>query len=350
VLQWLTFCNTELQKLTDDKLFQLNRHLVDRTFVATSHLSLADLLVFSCVSGAVASLPSAQTDQLCNLLRWYDLVQSTTAAASIFGRVSVQKPWLNSAPILEPAQAPQSKSSGSSSTAAAAPKPEKRPQTGADAKPSEGAASAAAKAECPPKGKPDSSSAAGAPEPEKRPPADKAAKDKPSSKKQEAEVSVAMADIRVGTIVKVWRHPNADALYCEEIDVGEEKPRQVVSGLVKFVPEDGMINRRVVVVCNLKPAKMREVMSYGMVLCASNEAHDKVEPLAPPQGVPNGERVRFEGFDGEPEEVLNPKKKVWDKIAADLTTNSEGVAQYKDSAFLTSQGPCTASIAGGTVN
>jgi len=40
---------------------------------------------------------------------------------------------------------------------------------------------------------------------------------------------------------------------------------QVVSGLVKFVPEDKMQGRRVVVVCNLKPAKMRDVMSYGMV-------------------------------------------------------------------------------------
>lgn len=40
---------------------------------------------------------------------------------------------------------------------------------------------------------------------------------------------------------------------------------QVVSGLVKFVPEAQMQNRRVVVVTNLKPAKMRDVMSYGMV-------------------------------------------------------------------------------------
>lgn len=45
-------------------------------------------------------------------------------------------------------------------------------------------------------------------------------------------------------------------------------PLQVVSGLVKFVPEDKMLNRRVVVVTNLKPAKMRDVMSYGMVSLA----------------------------------------------------------------------------------
>ena len=40
---------------------------------------------------------------------------------------------------------------------------------------------------------------------------------------------------------------------------------QVISGLVKFVPQEKMQGRRVVVVCNLKPAKMREIMSYGMV-------------------------------------------------------------------------------------
>jgi hypothetical protein len=45
-------------------------------------------------------------------------------------------------------------------------------------------------------------------------------------------------------------------------------PLQVVSGLVKFVPEERMAGRRVVVVCNLKPARMRDVMSYGMVRTA----------------------------------------------------------------------------------
>jgi tRNA-binding EMAP/Myf-like protein len=95
---------------------------------------------------------------------------------------------------------------------------------------------------------------------------------------------------------QVGRHPNADALYVEDIDLGEASgPRQVVSGLVKFVPEERMQGRRVVVVCNLKPAKMRDVMSYGMVLCASNEAHDQVDPIIPPEGVPLGERVTFEG-------------------------------------------------------
>jgi tRNA-binding EMAP/Myf-like protein len=51
--------------------------------------------------------------------------------------------------------------------------------------------------------------------------------------------------------------------------VGESSPRTVVSGLVNYVPVEEMQGRMVVVLCNLKPAKMRGVESNGMVLCAS---------------------------------------------------------------------------------
>lgn len=83
------------------------------------------------------------------------------------------------------------------------------------------------------------------------------------------EITPSRLDIRVGRIVEVSRHPDADSLYVEKIDLGEENPRTVVSGLVKFVPIEQMKDRLVVVLCNLKPAKMRGVESAGMVLCAS---------------------------------------------------------------------------------
>lgn len=50
---------------------------------------------------------------------------------------------------------------------------------------------------------------------------------------------------------------------------GEAEPRQIVSGLVQYVPIEEMKGRNVVVLCNLKPAKMRGIESAGMVLCAS---------------------------------------------------------------------------------
>lgn len=77
-------------------------------------------------------------------------------------------------------------------------------------------------------------------------------------------------DIRVGKIVDVSKHPDADTLYVEKIDLGEEAPRTIVSGLAKFVPIEEMQNRFVAVLCNLKPAKMRGIESQGMVLCTSS--------------------------------------------------------------------------------
>lgn len=76
-------------------------------------------------------------------------------------------------------------------------------------------------------------------------------------------------DIRIGKIVEVSKHPDADTLYIEKIDLGEAEPRTIVSGLAKFVPIEEMQDRLVTVLCNLKPAKMRGVESKGMVLCTS---------------------------------------------------------------------------------
>lgn len=59
-----------------------------------------------------------------------------------------------------------------------------------------------------------------------------------------ATEDVSRLDIRVGKILACKKHENADSLYIEEIDVGEEAPRQVVSGLVKFVPLDGIQRKK----------------------------------------------------------------------------------------------------------
>lgn len=53
---------------------------------------------------------------------------------------------------------------------------------------------------------------------------------------EDAKVDVSRLDLRVGRIVTAKKHPDADSLYVEEVDVGEEAPRTVVSGLVKHIP------------------------------------------------------------------------------------------------------------------
>ncbi|XP_042485777.1 probable methionine--tRNA ligase [Macadamia integrifolia] len=166
----------------------------------------------------------------------------------------------------------------------------------------------------------------------------------------EAEISISRLDIRVGLITKVQKHPDADSLYVEEIDVGEGAPRTVVSGLVKYIPLEEMQSRKVCVLCNLKPATMRGIKSQAMVLAASNGDHTKVELVDPPQLAPVGERLKFPGFDGEPDSVLNPKKKVWETLQVDLHTDLELVARYKDTPFTTSAGVCgVKSISDGTI-
>lgn len=164
----------------------------------------------------------------------------------------------------------------------------------------------------------------------------------PSPSKQKApvdEISPHRLDIRVGKIVEVMKHPDADALYVEKIDVGESSPRTIVSGLVNYVPIEEMQNRMVVVLCNLKPAKMRGFESNGMVLCASVDEPRAVEPLIPATGSSPGERVLVEGYEaGTPDEVLNPKKKIWEKLQVDLRTTANCEAQWQGNALSTRSG------------
>ncbi|XP_068798055.1 aminoacyl tRNA synthase complex-interacting multifunctional protein 1 isoform X2 [Struthio camelus] len=122
-------------------------------------------------------------------------------------------------------------------------------------------------------------------------------KQQPAAGSSESKpVDVSRLDLRVGCIITAEKHPDADSLYVEQVDVGEASPRTVVSGLVKHVPLDQMQNRMAILLCNLKAAKMRGVVSQAMVMCASSP--DKVEILTPPPGAVPGERITFEGFPG----------------------------------------------------
>ena len=160
----------------------------------------------------------------------------------------------------------------------------------------------------------------------------KPAKPKPDAKlaggATDAEpVDVGLLDLRVGRIVSAEKHPDADSLYVEQVDVGEAAPRTVVSGLVRFIPVEEMQDRMAVLLCNLKPAKMRGVTSQAMVMCASTP--DKVEILAPPAGAQPGDLVTVEGFVRRADAQLNPKKKIFEQVAPELKTDGEKRATYR---------------------
>eukprot|EP00124_Ichthyophonus_hoferi_P002923 Ihof_evm1s224 gene=Ihof_evmTU1s224 len=171
----------------------------------------------------------------------------------------------------------------------------------------------------------------------KKEPKAKAAKggNKPAAVERAADIS--RIDLRIGRIITAKAHPDADSLYVEEIDVGEETPRTVVSGLKNFIPIEDMQNRMVVVMCNLKPVSMRGIKSCAMVMAASNADHTIVELLEPPVGCKPGDKVTFPGYEnaGAPDVQLNPKKKVWEAVQPDLSTTDDLVAVYKGNVAFT---------------
>ncbi|RVW68080.1 putative methionine--tRNA ligase [Vitis vinifera] len=136
-----------------------------------------------------------------------------------------------------------------------------------------------------------------------------------------SEVSISRLDIRVGLIKKLRN----------------------IRMLTPFITEKS------VVLCNLKPATMRGVNSSNG--SCSDKNGTKVELLEPPHSASVGERVTFPGFEGKPDRVLNPKKKIWETLQSDLHTDAQLFAFYKDVPFTTSAGVCKVqSISNGVIS
>ena len=74
--------------------------------------------------------------------------------------------------------------------------------------------------------------------------------------------------LKVGQIVEADKHPNADRLLALKVEVGEDRPRSIVAGIAaKYDPSD-LVGKNIVIVANLKPRKLRGVLSEGMLLAA----------------------------------------------------------------------------------
>lgn len=98
----------------------------------------------------------------------------------------------------------------------------------------------------------------------------------------------AKVKLQVGEIVSSKRHENADKLLVSQIKIGDEI-RQIVSGIAKYYDPADIIGKKVIVVTNLKPVKIRGVESNGMVLCAADG--DELE-LINVNKLPSGSTVR----------------------------------------------------------
>ena len=223
---------------------------------------------------------------------------------------------------------------------------------------------------------------------------------------------LSMINFVVGTIKEVTEHPDADKLYIVNIDIGEKyyhvgeddddaaavshndmdgtlmdnagsehdypdgggiglggiddddddirdsdnpatqvrnKLRTVLSGLREHYPnKEDLVGKRVIVVENLEPRKMRGIRSAGMILCGSSptegEGKDStrtVRVLDIPDDVPNGERIEFPApHNGPAAPVLKKKlKRCFEQVAPKLRTDADGLVCFGELPFMTSQGP-----------
>ncbi|CAI2731629.1 unnamed protein product [Schistosoma spindalis] len=155
-------------------------------------------------------------------------------------------------------------------------------------------------------------------------------------------------DIRVGLILSVKIHPNADSLFIEEVDFGSSiGKRTVISGLVGLYPMEKLLNCYGVFVINLKPVKIRGIESQAMLLCASYTEKSssllKVQPihLSNKQNPILGERFVFHSFVDnsksssslsfrEPDKLLSSKTKLWEQLCPDLSTSINQYIQWRD--------------------
>ncbi len=112
--------------------------------------------------------------------------------------------------------------------------------------------------------------------------------------KVEEEVSYATIDdfskltLKVGEVLECKKHPNANKLLVSLIDC-QDKIHQVVSGVADFISPEAMVGKKVVVITNLQPIKIRDVLSEGMLLVAENKKQQEVIEI---KNLPKGSIVR----------------------------------------------------------
>ncbi|KAG0441535.1 Tyrosine--tRNA ligase, cytoplasmic [Dictyocoela muelleri] len=106
-------------------------------------------------------------------------------------------------------------------------------------------------------------------------------------------------EIRVGKILKIWDHPNANSLYVEEVDIGRKI--QVVSGLKNIIDKSLLEGRCFLFMISMKKSKLRGEVSEGMILCAIDD--NLITPIYAPVDKP-GEIL----YVGAKKNFIEPKK------------------------------------------
>ena len=280
IADWLSSVHSTLALINDDALKVLNDALLDRTFLvaSTSSIStsfgtspsLADVVVAAHVADACSAFPEAQLAHFPCVARWYDHVAALIGGKFVEGKPLLPRGRLDRPSLKAPAtpgaagagtvapakgKGDDAKKKGGAAAAAAA--ATAAPAAAAGAAAATGAAGAATAA-VPAAAEGDAAAGGGGKKKEKKA---KAAPAAPAADTAPARPDDAfdLLDVRVGKVVAAQKHPDADSLYQEEIDLGEESgPRTIVSGLAKWIPLEQFQGRMVCVVTNLVKERERE--------------------------------------------------------------------------------------------
>lgn len=140
-------------------------------------------------------------------------------------------------------------------------------------------------------------------------------------------------DLRVAEILDVKDHPDADKLYMLHVDLGDLGKKVLVAGMKKYYSAEELKGKKIVMVANLKPAKIRGVTSNGMLLAAEDKAG--VVSLLKPGDIKAGSEVFVEDIDRKPVKLLDfdEFKKISMKI------NNKQQAVYNNKVLKTKSGP-----------
>jgi len=115
----------------------------------------------------------------------------------------------------------------------------------------------------------------------------------PPTADEQIDIDVfAKVKLRTATIESVESVPKSKKLYRIQLDVGELGKRQIVSGIAQHYTPEQLVGRQIVIVANLKPAKLMGVESQGMLLAASTEGDEVLSLLTPDKQISTGARVR----------------------------------------------------------
>ncbi|KAF8827661.1 hypothetical protein HHX47_DHR4000199 [Lentinula edodes] len=289
-----------------DNFKDLNSVLLPRTYIATNYLTAADVALYGALHPIImnkiqSKLQPPEYHSHPSITRYFDHIQSippvrkAADASSNYTLVSfdlVHTPKIDHTP--EPPKKKEKKDKAAPVDSASPPAPAAAATSTVEAPIDEGKIQKKEKKEK-----------------KEKPAVDAAKEGKKESKKgggggkaapaDEGEPVPSMIDLRVGHILDVQKHPDADGLYIEQIDIGEETgPRTVVSGLVHYIPIEQMRNKYLVAVATSKDGK-----------------EGGIELIQPPENSKPGDRVYFEGAEFEnatPLSQLNPKKKIFETV------------------------------------